>query len=372
MKLFLVNFFVALLIIVSCAPADLTRIEASSLQPYVLSVIPEEGSEISGTERVDLHFSRSLLRSTISQATVFIVSRETYQTYQEDTWDDLADDVQDGMVEVIAGDITLSEDATHVYYAPTEEFPTAGEYLVIALPTITTPDYYPLDQTVVGEVTRQFQSSFLVSAPQSTTMLDESVDTSDGQNTGEEATQSEISNTISEEKQPESSEAVFEFDFNRVLISEVVTDPQQDHAESTGGNGIVFDLVAGTGSIGTTDEYIELYNGTSESIDLRGWQLAMIDGTDVTQNLDDSSWSLFFSDGGTVENFLAGEILVLGNPKGDLKNTVELGLATVSGDLVDSLSVEDANATGLDDEAYKLDDSGLWEMDEASPGEVEF
>lgn len=360
MNFFRFNFFVFFFILVSCAPADLTRIAALSLQPYVLSVTPEEGSEISDIELVDLYFSRPLLVSTISQDTVFIVSREIYETYPEDEWDGLADDVRDGTVDVIAGDITLSDDATHVYYAPTEEFPVTGEYLIVALPMITTPDYYPLDQTVVGEVTRQFQSSFLVSVSQSAITPDEIVDTvetSVNESVGVEVAQSEIAP---------------EFDFNRVLISEVVTDPQQDHAESSGGNGIIFDPIAGSGSIGTTDEYVEIYNGTSESVDLRGWQLTMIDGTDVTQALDDSSWSLFFSDGGTVENFISGEVLVLGNPKGDLKNTIGLDLTDLSGGVVDSIDIEDANATNLEDEAYELDDAGLWEMDEASPGEVEF
>lgn len=372
MKFFRFDFFVALFILVSCAPADLNRIAASSLQPYVLSVTPEEGTEILGTARVDLHFSRPLLQSTVSQAAIFIVNREIYQNYQEEEWDDLADDVREGSVDVIAGDIILSEDASHVYYTPTEEFPATGEYLIVALPVITTPDHYPLDQTVVGEVTRQFQSSFLVSVPQSTMTSDESTDMSGDQNIGADAAQSEISSAASEEGTQESSVPVFEFDFNRVLITEVVTDPQQDHAESSGGNGVPFDLIAGTGSLGTTDEYVELYNGTFESVDLRGWQIAMIDGTNVTQSLDDASWSLFFSDGGTVENFLAGEVLVLGNPKGDLKNTVQLDLVDASGNLLDSLSIEDANATGLDDESYQLNDDGLWGMDEANPGEVGF
>lgn len=383
---------------VSCAPTPLTRLSAATQQPYVLSVTPAAGSEISDAERIDLHFSRPLLPSTVTQNTVFIVSQDIYETYQEDEWDDLADDVQDGSVDVIDGEIALSDDATHVYYAPTEDFPAAGEYIVVALPKITTTDHYPLDQTVVGDLTRQFQSSFLVNTttPESIQMADAATDSTDAaesaqSETAENSSQDESATIASDEvaATEQSEESVTdsatsvsetqiavpetpEFDFSRVLITEVVTDPQQDHAESSSGNGVAFDAIPGTGSLGSTDEYVELYNGTSESLDLRGWQLTMTDGTDVTQALDDSSWSLFFSDGGTVDNFLAGEVLVLGNPKGDLKNTVQLDLTDEVGDLVETLSVEDANATGLDDESYKLDNAGMWGMDEASPGEVEF
>ena len=46
---------------------------------------------------------------------------------------------------------------------------------------------------------------------------------------------------------------------DRLGITEVVTDPQADHSESAGGNGVAFDHLPGNGSITSSDEFIELY-----------------------------------------------------------------------------------------------------------------
>lgn len=177
--------------------------------------------------------------------------------------------------------------------------------------------------------------------------------------------------TQSDSASPEASQNELEsFTLNSVVISEVVADPQQDHNDSTGGNGIAFDDLPGEGTIGATDEYVELYNGSEAVVDLTSWQLVMEDGTDETQNLDEESWEeAHFSLGGSFSEFQVGEFLVLGNPEGAINNEVTLSLYDEAGSLVESLFIEDANASGLEDEAYSLDfETGYWAQDEASPG----
>ncbi len=39
----------------------------------------------------------------------------------------------------------------------------------------------------------------------------------------------------------------------------LVTDPQADHSENSGGNGAPFDLEPGDGTVSSVDEFVELY-----------------------------------------------------------------------------------------------------------------
>lgn len=159
-----------------------------------------------------------------------------------------------------------------------------------------------------------------------------------------------------------------EFDWTQVLITEVVTDPQQDHGESTMENGIPFDPYPGTGTVGSSDEYVEIYNGTTESIDVSLWSINMLDGTDELQELKDDDWEVYFSNDGSLESFGPGEFLVLGNPTGAMNNTITLELLSDTGETVDSVDVENANASDLNDEAYYRSPEGDWVQGWASPG----
>lgn len=179
-----------------------------------------------------------------------------------------------------------------------------------------------------------------------------------------------VESTISaEEEMPEEASDQEMFLFDRVMITEVVTDPQQDHGESSGGNGVLFDETPGTGTIGTTDEYVELYNGTSMALDVSFWTFNMLDGTDESQVLSDEAWDVFFSEEEGLENFAPGEFLILGNPNGAMNNTITLELVDENGGIVDEVFVDDANANGLSDEASFLDETGTWVQGAASPGE---
>ena len=63
-----------------------------------------------------------------------------------------------------------------------------------------------------------------------------------------------------------------------VIINEIVTDPQQDWSSTS------FTTPPGYSS-GSNDEWIELYI-RSASIDLTGWTIELIDGTNVSGNLE--------------------------------------------------------------------------------------
>jgi len=164
------------------------------------------------------------------------------------------------------------------------------------------------------------------------------------------------------------SEPVVEFDWQRVLITEVVTDPQQDHGESTQENGILFDAFPGLGTVGSSDEYIEIYNGTSEPVDMSLWSLNMKDGTDESQDLADEDWETNFSLDGKLESVGAGEFLVLGNPAGAMNNSITLELLNGTSEIVDSVAVENGNASDLNDEAYYRSPTGEWTQGWATPG----
>jgi len=139
-----------------------------------------------------------------------------------------------------------------------------------------------------------------------------------------------------------------------VRISELVTDPQQDHSENAGGNGIAFDSVPGTGTVSTVDEFIELFNAGSSTVDLSGYRLWMEDGTDAVFSFDDPGSAVVrFSAGSAVGGLLPGGFALIGNPPGSLNNRVDVSLLDAAGDLVDLLSVADGNASGIADESVQ-------------------
>lgn len=164
------------------------------------------------------------------------------------------------------------------------------------------------------------------------------------------------------------TESVEPVEIDEVHFTEVVTDPQQDWNDTAGGNGVGFDSIVGNGTIGTTDEWIEVKNGRDETVDLTLWRLEMLDGTDAVELFSSPSASLIFHGGGAVDHFQPDEFLVIGNPAGDLKNSVTLQMFNEADSLVDELVIDDANAAGLDDESYQLLDDGTRGMGEATIG----
>jgi hypothetical protein len=147
--------------------------------------------------------------------------------------------------------------------------------------------------------------------------------------------------------------------FSAVLITEIVTDPQQDHGETAGGNGIPFDTIPGTGTVGDTDEFVELFNAGTSPVDLSTFTLVFDDTSDSEFAFSNPGAAIlrFSQPGDAITHFTPGAFLVLGNPPGALNNTVTVILHR-GGTLEDQIVVDDANATGLGDEAFAREWTG--------------
>ena len=143
---------------------------------------------------------------------------------------------------------------------------------------------------------------------------------------------------------------------DRLGITEVVTDPQSDHSESTGGNGVVFDHVSGSGSVTSSDEFVELYWAGREAVDLTGYRIDFLDTTPSSYVFGKSTaGTLRFSSGSKLTALMPMGVVLLGNPPGALNNKIRIELYTPAGVLSDHWDLTapgfDGNATGLEDEA---------------------
>jgi len=139
---------------------------------------------------------------------------------------------------------------------------------------------------------------------------------------------------------------------NEIRFTEAVTDPQSDHNETAGGNGVLFDSVPGSGSVTTSDEWIELVNAGAHAVDLTGYTISFNDSSPSTYVFGTSTaGTLIFSGSSSLTSFAPGDFLLLGNPPGSLNNTITLELYDAANQLVELWAIDDANASGLADEA---------------------
>lgn len=155
-----------------------------------------------------------------------------------------------------------------------------------------------------------------------------------------------------------------------VVITEVNHTPLFDWNDTQGGNGQAFDLAFGTGTVGSTDEWVEILNTTNDVIDLRGWRLDFLDGTDeeIIFNEDEDS-EFLFSRGGSLANFQPDEFLVIGNPPGSMRNEIRLELFDQEEQLIDVSDLTDeATLIGSEGETNQRLEDELWGLSEATPG----
>lgn len=365
---------------------------ASEKLPYVVSVTPEDGTISDTLPHFTVTFSKPMDPDSVTSQTLFIMSAISYENYSPSAWTDLYEDATNGDVATIGGKISFTEDATGLEFEPLVTAASDDSYVLVALPKITSADRFPLDQTAMGSATSVFLSKFLVSrgslpgsdndVPSTSSDGDDATETAtavpeptsensnatppSNDDTSDDTSPADAANVPASD--PAAQSETESFDFERLLITEVVTDPQQDHGESSEGNGIKFDFLPGSGTVGTTDEYIEITNGTDDTYDLTDWQILMTDGSDVSERVNDSAWTPYFSANGSVTEFFPGEVIVLGNPTGDMKNTVTVDLLDAAGTPVDSVVIDDGNASSLEDEAFQLSSDGDWIQGSADPG----
>lgn len=139
-----------------------------------------------------------------------------------------------------------------------------------------------------------------------------------------------------------------------LLITEAVTDPQSDHSESAGGNGVPFDPFPGTGTVSSVDEFVEIHNAGPDPLDLNGYTLDFLDTTPAQYIFGVSTGGVLrLSPGASLHFFPAGAYLLLGNPPGALNNAIDLVLRDPSGGLVDTFAIADGAASSLLDESVE-------------------
>ncbi|MBN1355913.1 Ig-like domain-containing protein [bacterium] len=127
-----------------------------------------------------------------------------------------------------------------------------------------------------------------------------------------------------------------------IVINEVVVDPQQDWSDSEGGDGVSFNAMPGSGSITTSDEWIEITNASSQAFDLTGWSLEMIDTTPEIHFLGSGSGvEVVYPATSTLSNFQPGSYLVIGNPVGSNNNVIYFALKNAQGLMVDDVEIGD-------------------------------
>ncbi len=154
--------------------------------------------------------------------------------------------------------------------------------------------------------------------------------------------------------------STFETGVGGMVINEVVLDPQQDWNDSEGGDGNLFNAVPGTGTVTTSDEWIEIFNASGDTLDLSNWTLEMTDSTPETHVIGGGSGTeVFVPASASVSSFSPGAYLVIGNPIGSNNNDTYFALRNSSGVLVDDLEIgDDPEGDGDGDGAPEAGEDG--------------
>lgn len=158
----------------------------------------------------------------------------------------------------------------------------------------------------------------------------------------------------------------------KVVINEVVTDPQQDW-ETNGFRGNT-----GAGSLTGSDEWIELFIVDS-GINLTGWTLTIEDPSpDITDGIITTSGPFgdavyLSSSGGTFINTVAGDYYILGNATGEMDDDPLITLKDASGTIIDQVKLGGGSgeapngaASGITDESVVRIPNGIDTDDDAS------
>jgi hypothetical protein len=120
----------------------------------------------------------------------------------------------------------------------------------------------------------------------------------------------------------------------RVVINEVVTDPQRDWNDTAGGDGRAFVATPGVGTVSSSDEWLEVLNAGGEPVDLTGWRLEFVDSSPASMTVGTGSATLVWSDGSSLACLLPGGRLVVGNPAGSMNNDVRIVLRDDAGAVI--------------------------------------
>lgn len=353
-------------------------------QPRVVSVSPEDGESRSELGRVEVALSCGVDPDSVYDKTFLVFPNDGGAILSDPK--SLLSAIKNNEIISLAGAYNVSSDARLLSWTPQKAL-SPGSYQIVLTSGIRTPGLLPFTQSPEnGSI--PFWSTFSIAISpdgvqgnedpmtsenipieSSADTVDENqpledIPSSNSPPAGEAETTTIVDATDNEENISTSHSQIFD----DIYFSEVVTDPQQDWNDTLGGNGISFDSIAGSGTIGTTDEWIEIKNGRERTVDLTSWRIEMIDGTDTTEFFATPQASLVFSGLSAVDYFETDTTLVIGNPAGDMKNTILLQLIDETENIVDELQVDDANADSLTAESYQSDENGEWNMFSATIG----
>lgn len=358
MKLILV-LTIAITVCTGCGSLSIEKSSLEDQVPAVTSIVP---TSLLIADEIEIEFSVALDADSLTAQDIMLVAAADFDSLQNDDWSELQDDLEDYSIPLL---MELTDDNRTLLIRPAASLEPGSEYRLIVFPSLRGASQINFNQSLIGDVS--YYSTLLTAAgdPVVVAESDESIPVPGSVTESDETTSAET------ESAEETIESTLVFDTNRIFISEVVTDPQLDHDDSSGGDGVAFNDFPGDGTVSSTDEFVEISNGTNESVDVSLWSLKMLDGTDVTGVVGDG-FTTHFGNGGSIGNLGSGESLVLGNPSGMINNSVTLELYDETQSLVDSVVIDDANATGESDEAWTLDTvTGEWSANLATPGWIE-
>lgn len=122
----------------------------------------------------------------------------------------------------------------------------------------------------------------------------------------------------------------------RLRISEVVVDPQSDWSDES---GIPFDPQPGSNAPGTNDEFVEIVNASSAVVDLRGYRVEMLDGSDEVLILGGTTTAQLriLPEGSALDSLPPCGVLVIGDPPGMMNNESLIRLVDPQNQVVDFL-----------------------------------
>lgn len=148
----------------------------------------------------------------------------------------------------------------------------------------------------------------------------------------------------------------------KLVINEIVSYPLQDWSHSDTGTNR-FRGPPGNGKVDGGDQYVELYNAGTRTLDLTGFTLQIIDSspevTTLRQNVETA-----FSPGSSVLALAPGAYVVVGNPEGFASTDAYYVLRTRCGAVLDDVEIGGATETrdfeqdGINDGAPSADRNG--------------
>lgn len=125
-------------------------------------------------------------------------------------------------------------------------------------------------------------------------------------------------------------------------ISELIVDPQQDWSDE---QGVPWAEPPGSGSVGSGDEYIELVNVSAATVDLRGWRIEMLDGTDAVIVIGETNVAVRATPAWVdVSAVPPCAVLVFGDPPGQMNNEIVVRLVRPDGLVVDRMHLTSSSA----------------------------